>query len=488
MNFQTPGTSIVINKLLLQETGTYNVMHHRPYQTVITPHDLNNITQRLHDNNNQTVTGTLLAGIASNIIAPSATPQGAIIIPNGWNERRIRFVMEVTAFTSTGNTIVYYFQGFTSHLGVTPNGAIDPNMEFYINSFIRVNRLMQNTPYGTVMKDIVTESAHILNGRIHSNTNNVSPEAQYIMRPQDIFHGIQSNYLSNAYKMNSPNDLIDTRITLNSSESLRSKRANNLSTKYLASIVDSYQNGIKLAEFGQDDSDILSRCSSLVIEEPTAENIFIRAINNVKGYISGGAFTISDLEKIDVNVKNVAKYITLGPVQVNQLHNTGQTAYWNASDRETLASTMLANSVPAIMMELMISKIYFRSTNNSLGGVVTTIIIDAKSLTEADISQNYEIFKLRLEREVLYDITYSNQDIYMLEMQVDLFGETKINISLGNNPITPYTVPSFCDALSVPVLATDKNSYNTVIHDFEVLMNNINTSNNNSNMTVNNLI
>jgi hypothetical protein len=40
-----------------------------------------------------------------------------------------------------------------------------------------------------------------------------------------------------------------------------------------------------------------------------------------------------------------------------------------------------------------------------------------------------------------------------------------------------YAFPSFGDSLLVPVISPNKDSYKTVIHDFEVLMNNINEIN-----------
>lgn len=477
MDFERNPKRVRVAKLILQESGTYNVLYHRPYKTTVTPHDLENITTRIDQTNGQKITGSLLAGVASNILSPSASPEGNINIPNGWNERRIRFVMEVHVDTSMSSNIIYFFQGFTSHLGITPSGHIDPNMEFYINSFIRVSRLTQQTPYGTYLKDIVTESAHVLNGSLQNNMSNLNNP--YIMRPQDIFHGIQSNYLNNVYINNNSGSVIDTRITLGNNQGLRSKRDNNLPANYLANIIDSFQNGNMLAEFGQENHDVMSRCASLVVEEPISENIFIRAINNVKGYSLGASFNFGDLEKVDPNINAVTNYITLGQVQINQLHTAGQTAYWNASDRETLVATILSNSVPAIMMDLMISKLHFRTTNDSIGGVVNTIIIDGKSLTDADISGNFQYFKTRLEKEILYDISFGNQDIYLIEMQVDLFGETKISVSLSGGPVIMYAVPSFCDSLTVPVIAGSKDSYFNVVHDFEVIMNNVNTANNN---------
>jgi len=225
----------------------------------------------------------------------------------------------------------------------------------------------------------------------------------------------------------------------------------------------------------------------LTYESSVFENVFIRALSNVKGYSGSVSFTFPELMKIDPNVSAVTNYISLGTTQSKQLHVAGQTAYWNSSDRETLVASVLSNAIPALMMELMISKIYFRSTNSDIGGNMNTIIIDAKSLTNADLTANYELFKRRLEKEILFDITYGNQSMFMIDMSADLFGETSISVSMDGAPMTPYTTPSFCDSLMVPVLSPNKDSYFNVVNDLEILMNNIKDSRNTS-MAVNNFV
>ena len=136
---QASRQTINIAKLILSETGTFNPMYSRPYQTYIDSAMMDNITRRVDEAGDSTITGNLLSGIAGTIVKPCATPQGQIPIPYGWSERRIRFLLEVHITTPTGSQMVYYFQGYTSHLGVGQNGSEDPTMEFIINSFIRVN-------------------------------------------------------------------------------------------------------------------------------------------------------------------------------------------------------------------------------------------------------------------------------------------------------------------------------------------------------------
>lgn len=460
-------TGVKVAKLLLQETGTYNPLYSRPYEVYISAESMNAICQRVEQSAGSAVTGSLLAGVSSNIVAPSATPGAEVTIPYGWAERRIRFLMEVHITPPTGTPYLYYVQGYTNYLGVTPNGTIDPAMEFFINSFIRVSRCNQITPYGVQVKDIITEAAHIVNGSI---VHTLTGADVYGMRPHDLFTGVHSEYLQNAYSyMQGGTGLQDTRITLNANP-VRSTRSNGLPSAYLAGIIDNYQTGAQLSSFGQGTGDIISRCRDLTYEAGVDENPFIRAISSARGVCNSVTFTMNDLCKIDPAAASVTDYLTLGATSAVEMHQVGQTSNWNGSDRQTLAATTLSNAVPAIMMDLMIKSIMFRSTNSDSTGAMTTILYGADSFTAADNTQNYELFKRRLEREILYDITGGNQEIYQLDMSSNLFGETRITISFGGSAAYTYTTPSFCDSLLSPVVTTNRDNYFGVVHNVSSLM------------------
>ena len=466
-NFGKHAVSMRIGRLIMQETGTYNPHFQRSYQTYMDGDILNGITRRIDEFGSGKITGSLLSGVVGNVITPSPTPQGEIYIPNGWSEKRIRFLLELHCDYNIGTQMVYYLQGYTTYPGVTNTGHVAPDMEFVVNSLIGVTRVNQVTPLGIIAKDMISESSQVL-----SDPNWQSPSqgnSMFMMRPQDIFRGMQTQYMQSSYA-GADVSHFDARSMLRR-EATRSSRVNNLPTNYVAKVIDGYCVGTDLAAYGQSDKDIVAASVEHVFETPLAENPFIRFISDRKGMGITNRFYFGDLEILDPNVSNVTNYTVTGQTQLTQVHHAGQTAYWNASDRETVVATVLSHAIPALMMELMISKVTFRSTNHDIGGNINTVIIDAKSLTNADLTRNFEIFKQRFEREVLFDITFGNQEPILLEMTVDLFGETWISISLGNSPMCQYCTASFCDNLLVPVIAGNKNMYDTVVSDFDHLVN-----------------
>ena len=466
--------TIKVTRLVMQETGTYNPMYQRPYQTNFDQVNIDNLVRRMDESSGTSVTGSLMSGLAADMIAPSAAPHGQIAIPCGWAERRIRFVMDVAVTTNTGNSFMYIFQGYTSHLGVSPNGAVDPRMEFIINSFVRLNR----SRIGHQMLDRITESAHVLNGYINYEFVDPNHSQMYTMRPVDVFTNMQSRYIENAISyQDKGGGLVDTRLGLVPNQPARSNRLNNMPTQFLANFADHYQHSVDLVNFGQNEKDVLDKCVHITHESSVMENIFIRAMSNIKGGAyempSGTSFTFPQLEMLDPTVKAVTVFTKMGPTALNQLHHAGQTALWNSADRETVWATVLSNAIPALMMEMMLSKMRFRSTNHALGGQINTVFLEVLSLMNTEIVQNVEMFKARLEREVLLDITMGNQVAFTLDAGVDLFGDTFLEISLDGGPSYLFTTPQFSDSLLTPIVTQEREVLNLVINDFEQLANQI---------------
>lgn len=454
--------SLRVAKLTMQETGTYNPVHQRPYVTHVTGDIMQSISSRLEQVGNGTITGSLLGGIASTIMAPSATPGDVIHIPYGWSERRIRFILEIHSVSNTGATCIYYFQGFTDHLGVGASGFVDPNMCFTLNSFIRVNRFEQVGPMGYTTRDTVTQSAQIIN----PNPNDMTM-ASHKMRPQEVFTGIQSGYIENAHSYISKGvGYVDGRLRLGT-EPVGSNRDNNLPSQYVSKVFDTHRQAYALADFGQNDSDIYSRGVQIALDTMLNENPFIRAMSQICGKPITSTFTYGDLVRLDPGTPSMTNMVRLGQTHQMAVHQTGQSEYWNSANRETVVATMLSNAVPAIMMSLFISKVTFMSTNHSSMGQIHTTLIGGSSVTQADMSQAFQVLKNRLDNEVFMDISYAGQQLYTLEMDIDIFGETKINISIDGGPAIMYVTPSFCDGLLVPVIAPNKQVFDHNVHNFE---------------------
>lgn len=476
-NFRNTG-NFHITRLLMQETGTYNPMFSRPFTTDMNGGAASDIAARVGEFGLKGIQPLALGGAAMSFMKPSATPDAEIVIPYGWQERRIRFVMEVIVDYATGTRMSYFLQGYTDFPGVSQNGNVSPDMTFIINSLVGVSKVTMNTPFGLQAVDKVVESSQILVENRFSPSH--MPQAQrYTMRPQDVFVGMHSAYLRNSYQVNNEADFMDSRLLLRS-EPVLSSRGNNVSANYVAKVIDANTMGRELSDWGQDDGDILTRSRGYAMgsEKSLLDNPVIRRLSELSnGMGVKNTFTFGDFERLDMNVRNVTDFITLGGTMqigsVTPLHQAGQTEYWVGSDLITQQATIISQSIPALMMELLISKVDFVSTNHTLNCQIDTRLMNAMTLTSADLRQNYDIFIRRLEAEILTPMCFGGQESFTLDMRVDMFGETWINLSIGASPPTQFVIPSFCDTLCSPVVTQNQHNFENLVHDFDVMLTNV---------------
>lgn len=460
-----PGTrfKITIAELTLLRTGSYNPMFLRPYTPYAEQTDLDNISRRLNDVSPTTITPQFVSSIASSIMRPDATPHAVIHIPNGWETPRIAFMMEVHAIGPTGNMVIYFIQGYTSHAEISHGNNIDPNMEFYINSFMSVSRVPQVDAGGNMyMVDRVTETAQVINGEIISQ----SAGGALRMAPHNLFYGSQTAASADAYHSYTQQSINDTRIAIGL-DSHRSTRDNNVPARYLSNILSAQITANQHWQIGHTNGNMSDRAAQATYEAPLNENPFIMSISRLRGQMCATSFTMNNLVAIDSTANTRTNLITVGGAQPLN-HMLGQTANWGASDRETQVANIISCALPALMMQLSIGHIYFTCNNHDTAGLFNYHVIDGRVLSNLDLRRNFDTCLQRFHDEVMFDVTYGNQELYMLEINAHLFGETRIKIRLSNGEYE-YVVPSFCDAVTMPIIADTAETFGAVVNCVDIL-------------------
>ncbi len=462
---------VTITKLMLMDTGTYNPMYYRPYTVDVTGRMISNIAGRVAAAQTNNLTGAVFAGLGSSFLHPSSSVVGDVSIPNNWNERRIRFLMEVNVEHNFGAIEVYRMQGYTDYADVSYSGLLDENMLFIINSIIVLNRNMVNRNGQLVWMETLASDDQILSRPMgYSGTTMLPGQNTFAMlRPQDIFTGIQSEYVRSSIQ-GFDNTYIDNRIQMGNIPNF-SFKGNNIATSYLAKLLTAHQTATQMQSWGKNEQDITTAAMQNVMEHAFTENIFIEMLNQHRGFVSTATFRYNELQKIFPDVSKVMQYVSVGQVQrMSQLPQAGQSAYWNSSDNITLAATILGNAIPALMIETMLGTVNLMSTNHDNLGAMNTVIIDGQNYTNTPMANNYELFKYRLEKEVLYDVTHGNNEKYTLKLYANINADTIIDLSLGTEPETRFVLPTFCDSLFSPILSPQINNYEQLTHDLQTLI------------------
>lgn len=466
MNEMIPLGQLHVASLLICETGTYNTQFRRPYETHMEADTLQAVVER--------VAGAakynpgLLAGVASQFVVPQAAPESQLNIDGGWNHKRGAFMMEVHyTHHPAGTTTVLFVQGFTDHWGVhvpsPSNVLLDDRMVFTVNNITKVRSFQERTPMGLVNRFGVVENAHIL---VNPQFNGVAGnQKDHRVRPEDIYSAM--SVMTAALD---PASTVDMRVTQTDTP-IKSRRKNAVPAAYMSSVLDGMRTAVQMEAIGSGYGDLYTSARGNVAEESVAHDAFLKLLASQRGGHYTNTFTWHELKMLDSNVDNVTAVNQLGDLHQHEVHVAGQTAYWHSSDRETHAASLLAQSVPALMMELTLTVVGFKTSNHTLNGALETKPFKVWGfLKDVDVSPYLATFLTQVEAIVIRDIVGGSQSSFQCSVLADVRGETWIQVQFDNDPPIDYVVPSFCDALMSPVLTQDKQRVTTIAHDFDRLI------------------
>ena len=453
--------SIEIVRVIMQETGTYNTMWRRPFES-----NLNgNIQKTILENCEKAgrITPGLLTGVAGQFVMPSATPERPVNIVNGWDTRRFKFFMEVRSTSHMGTIITEFITGYTDQMGASVFGSLDPNMTFYINTVNMAKNAVRTTPLGTQNIQSIVDCSHLLYQNDYQGVHGLNNSHK--MRPEDVFVTMQNVELENASNTyGGQADFVDTRTHL-TKKPIKATRRFNSSPIFVSSVLDSYVQTKRQALGGQSDLEITDTAAASVASARVNEDPFLTMLRNRTG-IDGSSFTVRDLLNIDPTVESRIVITQLNNALRATLPVAGQTQGWQTADFETQFATALSQAVPGYMLDNCLQSVKFRATNMEMGGGITVILVDYGSLLQGiDISPYLAAFSFSLEKTVLADLTQNNMIPFTLEMTCNLISDSVINLSINGSPFVPYVVPCFCDNLMSPLVTADKGRLNTLAKD-----------------------
>ena len=458
--------TIKINRLILKPSGTFREMYCRPYVTDFrNQNTILNIQDRVNTVGVISITPETFKGTSRDgyVIAPSAAHTGQIHIPNGWSTERLSFVLEVEVSNNLSSSKVYYFQGYTDVYDPTLTGAIDEkNTVFYINSYVAVNRMLIQGRY----QDIVTENANIANGTMMSMA--LGPDS-HIMRGMDVFHGIQVGELSRTYG----SAIQDTRTDASQfTDSKAISRTESHPLKYLSNIFNAHAYAENNVGIGISNEDKIATAINQLNYDTVVQNEFIGYLSTRYARPRTTHFRLIDLIALDDTCMSRTLKGERSRATQTTLPSVEMSESWNRSDILVQAATMFTNAFTAIMLELLITKITISCDNTSVvGGQIMVNIVDkGLSLSNADLTRHYQMLQMRTSNEILYDLSFSNTVPFQIYGTFDIFNESRIMISVGSEPMTPFVVPSFANSLALPTVTNNRGSYQQLVSDFDATL------------------
>lgn len=459
---------IVIRKLMFQETGIFRDIYSRPLELAMNDGADEKIRNRLAKaHRDGRLSAAAFKGVGSRILTPSINVHGRdlVHVPNGWDEPRCRFSMEVEITNRVGGEETMFVQGFTDHLGLSGSGNLDPDMKLYINGFIRVGYGHRDTAFGREEVPLIKEMAQVISGKLVYDRDFDT----HAIRPVDMYSRIQTQF----YDMGSSEPLRDTRSMVSSpGTALFARRNHVLPGEYLASTLQSFRAAADMVDFGVGAQDTIGYAQQDLNAdiETMRDNPFIRRISAEQGLIESVEFTIRDLLNIDPNAGRERRIsgssLTLDArAELATIENCSR---WDDRTLQAQWAVQISNGIAAIMMKRYHRMLSFTATNKSTGNVVVAVqdtIPLADGMPLSFIDRMIEDIE-----DLLFDLCGNNEILFDVTVDANLYDQTRIDLQIERDPFELFYVPSFADSLMNSMYTRDLESVENIVNDFQSII------------------
>lgn len=495
-SFMQNNAEVGIERFLLTQSGTYQEQVLRPFTTQIRQDTISLLDSCTRGGKNIGVAA--VQGIASEIIRPNAVPEGRVNIAEGWNSRRFRFMMHVVERHpfSVAETTHRLFFGFTDQCDVSFGKLLDPQMRIFFNSETTITETIQQTVNGPVRRAMVVGSNQIVSPIEYAGQQ---PGALYqrphanLIRPEDVFAMGESKHITDSLQASGRypggiQHVIDARTMAGQGgEYQYSMRRDTSPTRYLADSLGAYQHAIKEQAMNQFPGEgvnmelVYGEAQALAANKQISSNVFLAMLKDHKGYMEKGYVTFQELADLFPQV--TSPQITIPTMDTEQsvrkTVHANQSQHWGGSNEQTIAASLLAQVVPAIMMDNFIRQVSFSVTNGvganmyrfDMGGQHSNNI--SMLVPGLDEVQYLTEFQRRMIVDALNTITRGNQIPFMISVFADLASETVINIQLGNEGHEQFIAPTFTDSLFSPIITNNDQALSTISNDLLYLLGNV---------------
>ena len=448
-------------KFIVQRAGTYNDQYRRPYTSHVDQGTRDRLLSVVE--NKSQITAPLIAKLANDVIMPNATPEQTVGIANGWGVRRLRFLMELQHRDHMGSVVTTYINGYTESDDVSFGGHVNPAMPFYINNIATMKRTTVMTPMGNQTHMTLVDSSQVLTNAAYQGA--LGNNTVYSMRPENLIGNMEAMELSAGGE-----EMVADCTSHLSPRAVLNRRANNITPSYIASTLDSYLQAARGMD-SANSTEIYHTAYNALRSVDADKNAFISALLMYRRKIGRNYpenfFTLEELMAIDSNAHKVMNVVAFGD---NNMHQVGSTENWHGSDGMTLFATALAQALPGYMSSIGINRLHFLASNMTMDGSITTTIANIRGYNPADLTNEAQALTFRLNNELLMSLSYGNQVTFNLDVNCDFLGETWIQISLANEPLTPYVFPTFCDSLMAPIVTHNRKHFEGITNDFSRLV------------------
>lgn len=460
-----------VRRFYMKETARYDQQFIRPYETRY-DRTIEQIFHESLDTGVESISPTDMASAATSFLQPKSMVEDKVPIPEGFQEKRFYFMLEIVeANRAMANQTRYVLTGYTSHLGVstlTGAASIDPRMDLYINDLVVIRDSTVQTPHGVqTYSNIVSGRQMLTNNHGDYYLNNV-PQSFYGLRPEDVgaalehsdapvgSHLVDSGIYNGVTRISG---LDPTSLSINS----RPNYVTNAIGYYKAA-----QGSQNTYDAASPSSDLWSNFRAYSRAEPSSQNAFMVALYSNTNLMSRGAISYQELVNVLPDADAQCQVMLNNAMEQRGEYQPGQGEYWSGSSMEAIAAVIVQQTMPALMTDCLFVVVGFTASNEFIGGQHNVNIYNVNSFTEGlDQRQHLNYMIERIKREILQDISKNNQLPYRIQVDVDMLSETRVTVSINNQPEVFFVAPCFCSSLYSPMITADPSTTQMIAEDMK---------------------
>ena len=476
------GPVLNITRMIVGETGTYNDVYHRPFQTSLGDEEFYQLRERTHGFKN--IESDTLALCAGTFLNPSAQPGAQINIDHGWGEGRLRFMMSIQYEGRLSNT-EQIVTGYTDRADLSYSGEISPDTQFFVNNVITLRHVDRRTSTGIGTAVTMSDNFQVLRDTTR-NQSSVTLRPTDVVRAQHASSALEGlglmgskNSAAGTFFGDDDDDTVfyDARNNFSPAETTRlSRRKNNLNANYMSSVLKAHQAASSdEGEYASEDT-VFEKTMAKLDEPYSFNNPLLKTLTENTGFSENTSFTLKELRDLCPNVDKLLVFSRASKTAQVLPNQRGQTEQWGGSDNATMIANIMAATIPALAMDHLITKVWFTATNETLNGETivelnhTSQNPPASFSSGIDITRSIRAFMDRIEHYVMRDVTRSDMVGVSVSVRYEALGDTFITVSCNGEPPVDFIIPTFCDSLFSPIMTDNSTDLYKLSSDFRTLM------------------
>lgn len=454
-----------VKRIVFREMGEYNDMSLRPFNTNFDSVKINTLAEATEGGRH--LTANTLAGLSIGMLQPSAKSHGVAPIASGWGEQRMMFLMEVEIQADPKSRITEVISGYTDYFGASALDSrkvkLDERMRLYFNSTFHVRQLMAFGGRGNEWRGNIFDSAQVVTRQKVSDLSRFDGVGTMTMRPEDVI--TRANVSEEYRDIAGAAGFRDTRAEFDRRALKFSKRDNTQSAAYLSRTLSALRDSDDDDYLGTKESVKLSAARGQVRERLISNDKVFEELAADTAIMNDGFVEWGELLAMNPNIDEIAD-VWFQDKRAGGIHRRGDSENWGGSDNETMAATIVANTIPAYLIDAMYAEIDFTCTNDTRGGVWETRVAKLiPFIPETDVQENYHHLIARIEHELMPEILFNKMMAVFVRVHSSLYGDTTIDIAFDSGEEARFVYPSFCDSVASPIITNSRDVIDTMAHD-----------------------